>query len=102
MFSIFEILNYRYLNDKFGASIFITCNFDLSPMCLYNIITQTQSQSRSLSCWFGSEKWLEDFVFDRIRNAGAVVGDDDLYFIGYVFSINYDEWGIIRVIAPGP
>jgi hypothetical protein len=42
-------------------------------MRFHNIVTQTQSQARSLSGGFGSEEGLEYFVFDFFRNAGAVV-----------------------------
>ena len=42
-------------------------------MCLYNIITQTQSKSCSLPCWFCSKEWLKDFIDDVLRNAGAIV-----------------------------
>ena len=42
-----------------------------------NIITQTQSQSRSLPGWFGGEKGLEYFFNHRCRNPSAVIADAD-------------------------
>jgi hypothetical protein len=38
-----------------------------------------------LSGRFGSKKRLEDFGFDGVGDAGAVVGDGDLYFIAKAF-----------------
>ena len=39
----------------------------------YNVIRQTQPQTRALPGRFGGEKGLEDFVFDGFGDAGAVV-----------------------------
>ncbi len=49
-------------------------------MSLYNIITQTQTQSRSLSGGFGGEKGLKDFFFDGFGDTIAVV----FYFENYL------------------
>jgi hypothetical protein len=49
-------------------------------MSLHNVISQTQAQTRSFTCVFSSEKGLEDFVFDGVWDAWAVVG----YFYSYL------------------
>jgi hypothetical protein len=38
-----------------------------------------------LPCRFGGEEWLEDFVFDGIGDAGAVVGNFYFNFVSKVF-----------------
>ena len=42
-------------------------------MCFYDIITQAQSQSRSLAGWLGGEEGLKYLVQHLFRNTGAVV-----------------------------
>jgi hypothetical protein len=59
-------------------------------MCLHNIIRQRQSQTRALACWLGSEERLKYFVFNRVGDAGAVVGDGDL------------DTFIFTLFTPGP
>jgi hypothetical protein len=44
-------------------------------MRLHNIIAQAQSQARSLTRRLCGEKRLEDFVFDGVGDAGAIVFD---------------------------
>jgi len=51
----------------------------LPSMGLDDVITQTQSQSCTLSGRFGGEERLKDFVFDGVGNAGTIVGDGDFY-----------------------
>src|SRR6185295_2314900 len=63
----------RYLNNKLTPFTFFTIYFYFTALCFDNIITQTQSQSCSLSCWFGSKEWLEDFISYVLRNTVAVV-----------------------------
>src|SRR5262249_14346366 len=38
-----------------------------------NIITQTQTQSGSLSCRFGCKEWLKNFVQDFLRNTWSII-----------------------------
>jgi hypothetical protein len=65
-------------------------------MRFHNIITQTQTQTSSLSCRFGGEERLEDFVFDFFWDAISIVfygdfnplaevfgGDGDGGFVGF-------------------
>src|SRR4051794_38800899 len=57
-------------------------------MCLYNIIAQTQSQSRSLPRRLSSEEWLKYLIYNVLRNASAVIFYSNLYFTIQLFSTN--------------
>ena len=57
----------------------------------HNIIGQTQPQTRSLPSGLGGKKRLEDFVFDRVGDAVAVVFDGD--FDGIVQFFGTDSYG---------
>jgi hypothetical protein len=56
-------------------------HFYFSAMRFDNIITQTQSQSYYLACWFCVKQWLKDFIHYVLRNAAAVVSYTYFYFI---------------------
>jgi hypothetical protein len=36
-----------------------------------------QPQPSSFRSFFGGKEWLQDFVFDLVGDAGAIVGDGD-------------------------
>ena len=59
--------------------------FYLPSMCFDNVITQAQTQSCSLTCWFGGEERLKDFVNCFLSNAIAVVTNADAYPIPRFF-----------------
>src|SRR6266498_3868006 len=48
----------RQLNNKLCSFTLLCLHFYFSVMSFDNIITQAQTQSRSLSRWFGGEEWL--------------------------------------------
>jgi hypothetical protein len=54
-------------------------------MRFHNIITQAQPQSCSLPGWFGSEKGLENLVFDSFWDAVAIVFYGDFNPVAEVF-----------------
>src|ERR1700688_3004065 len=58
---------------KFGITTFFRPHIYLPTMRLYNIITQTQTQSSSLPSWFCCKEWLKDFVNHFLRDAVAIV-----------------------------
>src|SRR6187551_2231469 len=50
-------------------------------MCFcYNIVAHTESETGSLSGRFGGEKWLVNFIENRLRNSIAVIAYPDFYF----------------------
>jgi hypothetical protein len=74
----FLLFNWQGYFERCPISSF-GINTNLPSMRLHNIITQTQPQSSTLACWFGGKERLEDFVSDGVGDAGAVVGNGDLY-----------------------
>src|SRR6516162_9646020 len=70
-------------------------DFNGSTMRFNNIVAQAESQSRSLTCWFGSEKRLKDLIEILFRNSIAVISYDNLYS-----SLNFlSAYGYLRRIS---
>lgn len=51
------------------------CKLQFASMRLDNVVAQRKAQASALACWLGRKKGLEDFVFDGVGDAGAVVGN---------------------------
>ena len=58
-------------------------------MSLYNIMSYTQPQPRTLCPLLRRKKRLQDFVFDFIGNARAVVFDLDGDMFDFEFGANF-------------
>ncbi len=84
-YQFFNPLLRRQTNLECGTINFIRLYFNLPSMCLDNIITQDQSQSRSLSGGFGGEKWLEDLLFNFLRNSIAIVSYNYFNLTSHLF-----------------
>ena len=62
-----------------------------------DIITQTQAQPGAFACGFGGEKRLEDFVFDFIGDAIAIILNPDFNLIVYSFCVDNYFWFILII-----
>src|SRR5271154_5192026 len=61
------------LNNKLAPFPLFSTHFYFSSMRFNNIITQAQTQSCSLTCWFCGKEWLKDFVNYFLRNAATII-----------------------------
>jgi len=85
-------LLYRKFHMENGILIWFRINTNLSTMCLYNIITQTQPQPCPLPGRFGGKKRLKDFFPDFRRNSHSIILNAYPYFITKAFCGNGYRW----------
>ena len=63
------------LNNKHPSTSLFVLHLQLPPMRLHYIMGNAQPKACSLRPFFGGKERLQNFVFDIVWDAGAVVGD---------------------------
>ena len=82
--------------NKCCLLICLCLHFYLSSMRFYNIITQTQTQTCSLSGWFCSEKWLKYFIYYILWYPVSIITNGNDYMIPFFLSTSPKCW-LIRI-----
>src|SRR5262245_6910115 len=94
MFELSRLIYWQHDRKHCSFSL-LRFNLNFSSVSFDDVITQTQSQSGSVACWFGSEERLKNLIQYFLRNAISIVFDSDLQPSICPFGADNDRWLVI-------